>query len=113
MKVKILIGVICFVVGAGAYYLYENNFSHSSKVEKCADEYFVKNIDGKVIWIGDSTREFQQKIPIPSKVDSPEKLKIYLNSSVKEKLGLIPYIGVYNDCVKYAKKWPEVFNKKY
>lgn len=37
MKVKILIGVICFVVGAGAYYLYENNFSYSAKVEKCAD----------------------------------------------------------------------------
>ena len=113
MKVKILIGVICFIVGAGAYYLYENNFSHSSKVEKCADKNFVKNIDGKVIWIGNSTPEFQRKIPIPSKVDNPEKLNIFLNSSIKEKLGLIPYLGSYSDCIKYAKKWPELFKKQY
>jgi hypothetical protein len=37
MKNKILTVLICFVVGVLGYYLYENNFSLSSKIEKCAD----------------------------------------------------------------------------
>ena len=33
----ITIAIIFFALGAGAYYLYENNFSYSAKVENCAD----------------------------------------------------------------------------
>ena len=37
-RIIITIAIICFALGAGAYYLYENNFNLISKIEKCADQ---------------------------------------------------------------------------
>jgi len=92
MKVKILIGVICFVVGAGAYYLYENNFSQSVKLEKCADQ------------------EWKDKFYKKLKPENQQKVD---KATLKKKLILDTYKTEYLNCLNLAKKIPQLFKDKY
>ena len=87
MKVKILIGAICFIVGAGAYYLYENNFSLSSKIEKCADSKYL---------------------PVYLK-----KNRVNLKDSLKKKLKNMDYEMFWELCENERKKYPLLFEKTY
>lgn len=92
MKVKILIGVICFIVGAGAYYLYENNFNHFVKLEKCADKRFVKFYEKKL---------------------KPENVQKVYKATLKKKLSIKEYEEMYVSCIKLAKNLPDLFSKQY
>jgi len=115
MKVKILIGVICFVVGAGAYYLYENNLSHSSKVEKCADKrfydfhYLLTKYDYDSLK-KDDPQYVQKKKLYESYKDVPEFLKRSYEDKMRKTSA---YQSDAEYCEDYAKKYPDIFKKRY
>jgi len=87
MKNKILTVLICFVVGVLGYYLYENNFSLSSKIEKCADsKYFPRYL---------------------------KKNRVNLKDSLKKKLKNMDYEMFWELCENERKRYPLLFEKKY
>ena len=85
-RIIITIAIICFALGAGAYYLYENNFNLISKIEKCAD----------------------QRIPGAS-----EKSK-FLALDKKKKLSYDwEYQDAWQSCEKQAKEFPIYFKTRF
>jgi len=86
MKARILIGAICFLLGAGSYYIYDNNFSLSSKIEKCAD----------------------------ARMPEAKNKKKFTELDRQNKLSVREYRENYWEyCEDQAKKYPEFFKSRY
>lgn len=102
MKARIAIAIVFFVLGVIALDVYRNNFSHSSKVEKCADK---KHYD----WY-----EKTKKTSMDALKYWQNELTPFLKKSYSEK---IKTNGGYRyeaeKCEDYAKEYPDLFKKQY
>ena len=82
----ITIAIIFFALGAGVYYLYENNFNLISKIEKCAD----------------------QRIPGTS-----ENRRILTLDKKKKLSSNWSYADAWQSCEKQAKEFPIYFKTRF
>ena len=102
MKVRIAIAIVFFVAGVIALDIYRNNFSHSSKVEKCADKKHYDYYDRA------------KKTSMKALEYWLNELTPFLKKSYSEK---IKTDGGYRysaeQCEDYAKKYPDLFSKQY
>ena len=105
--------IVFFVLGFGTYYIYDNKFSKSAKIIKCADGKFIEVIELRTIpgvylskKTNDSYTEYQST-----------ELPIFLKKSVSEKLkdsmANIRYPIYLKECEDFAKMYPESFKKSF
>ena len=94
MKAKILIGIICLLLGVGAYYIYDNNFSLSSKIEKCADQRIPGANQKSKFLATDKNKKlnYQPQYPINLTLD---------------------YREAWQSCEKQAKEFPIYFKTRF
>ena len=93
-RIIITIAIICFALGAGAYYLYENNFNLISKIEKCADQRIPGANQKSKFLATDKNKKlnYQPQYPINLTLD---------------------YTEAWQSCEKQAKEFPIYFKTRF